>query len=613
MKTVIARLLSAAALLSTAACGGGGGGGGGGSNVVIRGEISGLSAGFGGSPSALADAVVEGLLGGDAIGDDSSNTEGEYTLRLDVDGPQTIVVAVREAGYAPFYRTIDVQPGADIPLSITLRQLDTLDCGASGTCAIDGNKLSIDGLPDGYSGGARVFNPVTESDAFPGGFNDDAGNLLLSGTFAAIELEDDSGNPVDGLPGAVDLRMAFPQDTWSIVLDITPGNGRIDVPMFAFDEELGTWVEEGTGVLEDADGVVLAEADVALLKDGSFDGVVYARASVTHFSYWNVDWPIETHTCVTGTIVDADGDPIAGATVTASGVTYGGTSTPQTTGADGRFCFDVMKSEIGGEDIDQDGIVDETQTISIRVAHQGELYDGGEFATPATQGTCAAGTCTDLGNVSLDATSRLEAGICVITGDVLLDGTGVAGATVQGYDDSIPSEVYTALCGQGQCIPAASSGAGGAYSISVPVISGVSLIAVQQEVVGADQILRYGQRFAPKCPTTPQDISLTDGYAYTTLTVTVTGNTITWDPPRPASYVYVSDSTGGTQKWMIIGDTSLITPPVTYGTVPAGSVQAVPSSGSPAALASGDMVTVTTLGTTSDGLASYGSGQGVAP
>ena len=28
--------------------------------------------------------------------------------------------------------------------------------------------------------------------------------------------------------------------------------------------------------------------------------------------------------------------------------------------------------------------------------------------------------------------------------------------------------------------------------------------------------------------------------------VTVSGNTITWDPPRPASYVYVSDATGGT-------------------------------------------------------------------
>lgn len=608
--TKLGLVVAAAGLLTAVGCGGDGGGGGK-SNVVVRGSITGLSATAGAQPSVLDGVDVDGLLAGDSLNDASSNGSGEYTLKLNVDGPQTVVIAFRMDGFAPLYRTIDVAPGADIPLSVTLREMDTLDCAVADTCNIDGNRLSITGLPDGFSGGARVFNPVTESDAFPGGFNDSTGALLLSGTFAVVELEDDLGDPISDLPSPVELRMAFPQDTWSIVVDITPGNAQIDVPMYAFDESLGTWVAEGMGVLEDADGVLLLEADVALLKNGTYDGTVYARSTVNHFSYWNVDWPIESHTCITGTIVDENGNPAEGATVTVSGVTYGGTSTPQTVGPDGTFCVDVMKSEIVGEDVDQDGITNETQQISIRVFHEGQIYDGGTFDSPETQGTCSAGTCTNLGNIPLSETTRLTAALCTINGDVLLDNVGVSGASVTGWDDSIPQEIIEAMCGTGACVPAGSTDGTGAYTLVVPLLSGVRLTAFSQEVVGEDQIIRYGQAFVPKCPTVDQDISLTDGYAYTTLTVTVVGNTIDWTPPRPASYVFVQSTTE--LKWAIVTDTQLMLPPITYGTVPAGAVQVMPTAGSPPALAAGDQVSITTLGTTSDGLPSYGSGVGVAP
>jgi len=608
MKTFFVRAAATAAVLSILGCSGDGGGGGK-SNVVFRGSITGLGSTAGAQPSTLSDVDVEGMLAGDALNDVSSNDDGEYTLKLNVDGPQTVVVAFRNDGYAPLYRTIDVAPGAEIPLSVTLREMDTLDCAAGDICNIAGNRLSIAGLPDGYSGGARVFNPVTESDAFPGGFSDSTGALLLSGTFAAIELENEVGDPVDTLPADVELRMAFPRDTWNIVVDITPGNSQVDVPMYAFDESLGTWVSEGEGVLEDADGVLLAEADVALLKNGTYDGTVYARATVSHFSYWNVDWPIETHTCITGTIVDENGNPAEGATVTVSGVTYGGSSTPQTVGVDGRFCVDIMKSEIVGEDVDNDGIPNETQQVAIRVFHEGEVYDGGTFDSPAAQGTCAAGTCTDLGEIPLNASTQLQVALCTINGDLLLDGTGVADASVFGWDDSVPNEVFTELCGAGGCIPASSTGPAGDYTIVVPVLSGVRMMGYSQTVDGPDQIFRYGQAFVPKCPTSDIDITLTDGYAYTTLTVTVTGNTIDWTPARPAQFVLVQGAAG--MKWFVASESSMITPPVTYGSIPAGAIQIEPASGLPPALAAGDQVQISTVGTTSSGLPSYGSGVGV--
>lgn len=77
-------------------------------------------------PSRRTDSqsdLVSGLLAGDSLNDVSSNGTGEYTLKLNVDGPQTVVVAFRMDGYAPLYRTIDVAPGADIPLSVTLREM----------------------------------------------------------------------------------------------------------------------------------------------------------------------------------------------------------------------------------------------------------------------------------------------------------------------------------------------------------------------------------------------------------------------------------------------------------------------------------------------------------
>ena len=49
-------------------------------------------------------------------------------------------------------------------------------------------------------------------------------------------------------------------------------------------------------------------------------------------------------------------------------------------------------------------------------------------------------------------------------------------------------------------VPATSSGVGGAYSVVVPMLTGVHLVAYYQEVDGADQIVRYGQRFSPSVP-----------------------------------------------------------------------------------------------------------------
>ena len=133
--------------------------------------------------------------------------------------------------------------------------------------------------------------------------------------------------------------------------------------MYYFDEQTGEWVRDGSGFLEDGGGTAIDTATLATITSSppTFTGTLYARSEATHFSYWNVDYPVETHACVSGTITDASGDPVAGARINLSGLSYTGTSSTVITDADGHFCVDVMRNENTGEDLDGDGTTGETQ------------------------------------------------------------------------------------------------------------------------------------------------------------------------------------------------------------------------------------------------------------
>ncbi len=64
------------------------------------------------------------------------------------------------------------------------------------------------------------------------------------------------------------------------------------------------------------------------------------------------------------------------------GVTYTGTSSPQTTDENGKFCVDVMRSEAPGEDVNQNGVTGETQKVLISGSSGGKLYNFGEYRNP---------------------------------------------------------------------------------------------------------------------------------------------------------------------------------------------------------------------------------------
>ena len=91
------------------------------------------------------------------------------------------------------------------------------------------------------------------------------------------------------------------------------------IPMWAFDEQAGVWLEEGEAVVQ---------GDRAI-------------AEVSHYTYWNCDMPMET-SGIKGQLVDRDGAPLRGISVVSEGIDYMGSSGVSTSDA-GYFCVPVRK------------------------------------------------------------------------------------------------------------------------------------------------------------------------------------------------------------------------------------------------------------------------------
>ncbi len=358
---------------------------------------------------ASADRNKDGQISADEVVSGVSGADGTFRLEVPVSPKERVVVRFKAAGMAPALRVVTGNASADVALDVVLAAMPALTC--SGTqCESADKGIRLAGLPDGSKASAVAFSPSTDADKFPGEFRDSSGDVLVSGGFASIQATDSQGQEISKLPQAATLTMEVSKDVWGIVNDIKPGNDRIDVPMYSFDEIKGVWNRETDGHLVDTDGYLLPETDLESIRGGQFSKAVFVKASVSHFSYWNLDWPIETHGCVTGTVQDESGKPASGATVYAGGVDYTATFSPMTTGSDGRFCLDVMRAEGAEEDFDFNGVKGDKHLLMINLGYMNKLYVGGQFSPGAKEASCDVG-CADIGALVMSAKKERKAAI----------------------------------------------------------------------------------------------------------------------------------------------------------------------------------------------------------
>ncbi len=592
-----------AAVLALGACGSDddNGGGGNGTAVTLSGQVRLLSS-DGETTDVGSDVTVEAWtdVNGDgqiSDGERASTTtsgDGSFSLKAPAKAGATMVVRFSIEGYAPVIRAVQMASVRDLHLDAVLSELAVLSCEA-GRCRTDDGQVAVEGL-EVASGYARAFNPVTDTDQFPGPFADDQGNMLVSGVFAAFALRDENDKPITDLGGrTATIRLAVPRDTWAEIRDTQTGDGKITVPMYSFDEVRGIWVRDGEGHLEDGTGGLLAEEDLAALRDGSFAGAVYAVAEVSHFSYWNVDWPVEAHTCVTGVVKDSSGRPAAGAQVTLFGQNYVGNSGPVVVSEDGRFCLPVPRSEAGGEDWNDNGVAGETFEFSVLVRYQDQSYMFGPLETPDSQAACPDG-CKDLGDLVLDSDSLLQPELCHVTGTAVIQDSGV---DLYAYAESrmLSDEDRERLCsGDETCLPEAPVGGDGSFELTAPMLGDitVSVVGTASDAVG--QYHYRGGRTFRGCPSDPVTIMVNLASCFVNLpavTFDPASQQISWDPDLPVAGLMVVDALTGEEKWAVVASQQpTFTGPVTYGQVPAGAVQAYPPSGEPAPVATGDTINV---------------------
>ena len=557
--------------------------------------------------TVTTDANGNGRIGLRERATVTADSNGHYTIKAPVAAGMQSVVRFSLDGYAPLLKTIRINTPRDIAnFNGTLAEMDGLSSTQSGKWRNQSGSVEISS--SNINGGSvRHFNPATEADKFPGSFSDSSGSLLISGVFTAFELEDANGKRLAATqPGSpARIRMRMPRDTWGAVIDTAPGTDRIDVPMYYFNEDTGQW-ERGTteagddlsGWLERDNGTIIAEAQLAAVRAGTFTGDIFAASDVTHFSYWNVDWPVSTHACITGTVVDGQGNPVAGATINVQGLTYTGTASPQTTDDDGKFCVDVMRSETAGEDVNNNGVTGETQKVLIAGTSGGKLYKFGEYPT-----NISASSCPDnCSNITLEMTpaNEAQASLCSISGTALVEGAPKAGISVYAYDEMVDPDTWENVCGTSGCTFFASTDDAGAFSLTSPFVLSLTLLGyyTEEKTDPVGTFFYMSQSTLASCPANSVNLDLELLYCMVSSpAITLTGSSISLEPNIPLTALIVTGGVTG-QKWIIAANSDAgFTGPVTYGTVPSGAIQSWPMlGGNPAALSAGDTIMVVPLG-----------------
>ena len=99
-----------------------------------------------------------------------------------------------------------------------------------------------------------------EAGAFPGTFSENNLVQLNSSVFLWSYATDNNNARIERLSSPMRVRTTIDSHQWPDLTDLIPNTGRIEVPLYRFNEELNVWEQlENTGWLERTDGTVLLE------------------------------------------------------------------------------------------------------------------------------------------------------------------------------------------------------------------------------------------------------------------------------------------------------------------------------------------------------------------
>lgn len=244
---------------------------------------------------------------------------GQTVVRVEADGHLINVQRTTIAGSTALYLAL-LPEGPAQPLDSTVGGTITGQRGAQ--VSVPPNGL-VDSQGQPVTGEVAVhltpLDPAVEDElaAAPGDFEarTRGGATAQLESFGMLDITMRRGDEV--------LQVA-PGQTFAVRIPapdgmVTPPEA---MPLWSFDEAAGVWVEEGELTYDPAEKVYVGE--------------------IAHMSMWNADVEMET-TCISGQVLDGDGNPVPGARVRGRGVDYYGADAT-TANADGRFALLVRKN-----------------------------------------------------------------------------------------------------------------------------------------------------------------------------------------------------------------------------------------------------------------------------
>ena len=523
-----------------------------------------------------------------------STAEGTWGLTLGSPAADRVVLAFEKEGWAPAYQALQMGPWAEVSLPLALEPLEPLDC-SSGDCTGESDDVAVESPPAGATGVARALDPALDGAGLPGL----EGLRAVAAAFVQLDggdFDPDAGGmPGDGgaEPPPV-LRLRVPFRAWGRLDDARAGTGRVEVPLRRFDPVAGAWADAGVATLWTESGLPVPESALGLLRAGTFGGGAVARAELGGTGTYALAFPAASRGCVQG-LAEVDGQPAEGVVVSVAG------HEATTSGAGGRFCAAAPQGAGGAQGATG------AQYGAVR-------YVPADLPLPTEPGSCG-GPCRDVGAVRVDASAQALVRTCSIQGTVT-DGAGtpLPGAVVVGLDDGVPGNVFNSLCGKlgSRCTLSATSDEQGAFALKLPLQSGALLRArALVEQPGQPDGVRAGAVRVEDCAQAAVALPLWSGHDALAVTVALAGQTLTWDPPRPAWQVRAVQADGGV-AWALESAGGMA-PPLTWGSVPAGATQTAPAVGAPDAPRSGDEVEVQLQGVDGRGVRYTGGGATLVP
>ena len=259
----------------------------------------------------------------------TSAADGTFTLSLSASGSPILLFTLD--GYLDGCKTVTVASGQTTNVAVLMlprsvaQPLDATSGGtitgpAGSSLTVPANAL-VDQSGNAVTGTVQVAltpldptNP-TELAAYPG-------TLMATRTDGTVvPLHTWGVLDIDVRQNGQKLQVASGQTLTATIPAASPSALPSDSILWSFDASTGLWKEEGTTSQAGSSGIFSAQ--------------------LPHLSMWNVDDAFESGSagCISGQVVDAQGNPVFNATVEALDPNLNQLESAATTDADGKFCL----------------------------------------------------------------------------------------------------------------------------------------------------------------------------------------------------------------------------------------------------------------------------------